>query len=296
MSQLRWYPADPLAGVPFMMMAMLIFAGNDAVAKYLAGLYAVAQLLAIRGFAGLVLIAPQLHRNGWRRSFIVPRPWLHGLRVALLVAELALFYAAVRAMPLAECLTVYQAMPLFATALSVFVLGERVGWRRWTAVLAGFAGVVLVLEPDADGISWPALMALVGTVLYAGVNVLTRLLRDAGPEALIGWHSLGTFVVTAAIAPFVWVPIGWEHFLLAVVLGLSATIAHIMLNKALSLSPTAVLMPFHYTMIVWGMLLGWYYFDEIPDWQMLVGAAIIVASGLYVIYRERKVRANSAAV
>ena len=87
-----------------------------------------------------------------------------------------------------------------------------------TAIIAGFVGVVLVLDPSTEGIGWPALMALVGTMLYAGVNVLTRMLRDAGPETLIGWHAAGTFMITGAVAPFVWVPIGLADFGLAVVL------------------------------------------------------------------------------
>jgi drug/metabolite transporter (DMT)-like permease len=276
------------AGVPFMLLAMIVFAGNDALAKHLSGLFAVAQILAIRSAAGLIMVAPRLHRYGWYRTFVVPRLGLHVLRLLLIVAEVALFYAAVRYMPLAQCLTIYQAMPVFATALAMFVLGERVRWRRWTAIIAGFIGVILVLDPSTEGIGWPALMAFAGTVLYAGVNVLTRLLRDAGPETLIGWHAAGTFVITGAVAPFVWVPIGVADFALAVVLGLTATFGHMLLNRALSLSPTSVVMPFHYTMIVWALILGWMFWNEVPDLQMLTGATIIVASGLYILYREHR--------
>jgi len=285
-------PTGALAGVPFMLLAMLIFAGNDALAKYLAGLYAVAQLLAIRSFAGMTLIGPRLWRHGLRRTFIVPRLWLHVLRALLIVTEVALFYASVRNMKLAECLTIYQAMPVFATVLSVFVLKETIRWRRGLAVLAGFIGVILVLKPDAGGIGWPALLALTGTVLYAGVTVLTRLLRDSGPMPLIGWQTLGTFAISASVAPFVWVPIGMADLALAAILGVTATIGHLLLNRALSLSSTAVIMPFHYSMIVWAMLLGWLFWHDRPDAQMLGGAAIIVASGLYILYRERTVRQN----
>ena len=283
------------AGVPFMLAAMLIFAGNDALAKHLAGLFAVAQILFIRSVAGFAMIGSRIHRHGWRRTFIVRRPWLHALRLLLIVTEVALFYAAVRNMGLAQCLTIYQAMPVFATALAVLLLGERVRWRRGTAIGAGFAGVVLVLDPSVDGIGWPAAMALIGTVLYAGVNVLTRMLRDAGPETLIGWHSLGMLVVTGVVAPFVWVPVGFWYFALMVFLGVSATFGHMLLNRALMLSPTSAVMPFHYTLIVWGVILGWIFWQEVPTVQTLVGAAIIVASGIYILYREQAVRAGRSA-
>lgn len=281
------------AGIPFMLAAMLVFSANDALAKYLAALCPVAQLLLIRNAGALVLIAPKVHAYGWLAAARVPRVWLHVLRCVLIVMELALFYTAVWQIPLADTLTIYQATPIIATALAVPLLGEQVGWRRWLAVVAGFIGVLLVVKPSGGGVSTAHLCALAGGVVYSGVVLLTRLLRDAGPVPMIAWHIGGTLLASALVAPFVWQPVSLLNMALIALMGVFSTCGHVLNNRALALSPTSVVMPFHYTQIVWGVAFGWLFFSDMPDLQMLSGAAIIVASGLFIMHRER-VRARQA--
>ena len=282
-----------LAGVPWMLAAMLAFASHDALAKRMLETYGIAQLLLIGGVAGFVAIAPRLHRNGWRRSFATPRWPLQLLRVVLIVAEIAIFYAAVRALPLAECLTIYQGMPLIAAALAALFLAEPVGAGRWAAIAAGFAGVVLVMRPGPDGIAWPALIALAGTTVYAFANVLTRLLAGAGGDTLIGWQTAAVVVATAFAAPFGWVPMAWTDFALAVLLGVVTTVGNVFFNRSLVLSPASVVLPFHYSIIVWGLVFGWAVWRDVPDLQMLLGAAIVVASGVPIVLGERAKREDT---
>ncbi len=279
------------AGIPFMLAAMLIFSANDALAKYLAALCPVAQLLLIRNAAALAVITPRVHAYGWRAVVRVPRAWLHVLRCVLIVVELSLFYMAVWQIPLADTLTIYQAMPIIATALAVPVLGEHVGWRRWLAVAAGFAGVLLVVQPAGAGLSAAHLYALAGSVVYAGVILLTRLLRDAGPVPMIAWPVASSLLAGAVVAPFVWEPVSLLTAGLIALMGVVSTGGHVLINRSLALSPASVVMPFHYTQIVWGIVFGWAIWRDVPDVQMLAGAALIVAAGLFIMYREQ-VRAS----
>lgn len=275
------------AGIPFMLAAMFVFSANDALAKYLAALCPVAQLLLIRNAAALVVVAPRVHAHGLGAMMRVPRPWLHGLRCVLIVAELSLFYMAVWQIPLADTLTVYQAMPIIATALAVPVLGEHVGWRRWLAVAVGFVGVVLVVRPAGAGLSAAHLYALAGSVVYAGVILLTRLLRDAGPVPMVAWPIVASLVAGGVVAPFVWQPVSPVTVALIAVMGVASTGGHVLINRSLALSPASVVMPFHYTQIVWGIVFGWAIWRDVPDVQMLAGAALIAAAGLFILYRER---------
>lgn len=272
-----------LAGVPMMLAAMLAFASHDALAKTLLEDHPVGQLLLIGSIAGLLLVLPRLHRRGFRRVFVVPSLALHVLRGLLIAGEAALFYASVRLLPLGECLTIYQAMPLLAALLAVPLLGERIGWRAWMAILVGFGGVVLVLRPTASGIAWPALLALSGTAVYALANILTRHLRAAGDDVLIGWQSVVMVLACAVVAPFVWQPIGLGTAALAALLGIVTAAGNLLFNRALILSPASIVLPFHYSIIVWGMALGWLVWRDIPDLQMLAGATIVVASGVMMV-------------
>jgi len=271
-----------LAGVPWMLAAMLCFASHDAIAKSLLETYPLAQLVLIGSATGLLAISPRLHRRGWRRTFVVPRPELHLLRAATIAADIALFYASVRLMPLAQCLTIYQAMPLIAAVMSIFVLRERLSPRLWLAILLGFFGVMLVIHPTGEGIAWPAVLALFGTTVYAVCNVLTRLLRGAGDLTLIGWQNATTVVCSAIAVPFFWQPMEWSDVAQAAALGLLTAAGALMLNRSIILSPASLILPFHYSIILWGMALGWLRWRDIPDGWMLAGAAVVVASGIII--------------
>jgi multidrug transporter EmrE-like cation transporter len=172
-------------GIAFMILGMAMFTLNDALGKWLVADYAVGQLIAIRSLVALVLLLPLLWRRPdiWRR--LPAQPGRHLLRVVLVAAEVSCFYWAVRYLPLAETFMFYLAAPIFVTALSVPLLGEQVGFYRWSAILVGFAGVMLILSPGVAAFSWPALIAIAGSMSLALMLILARTLGGSDGLTLI---------------------------------------------------------------------------------------------------------------
>src|SRR5215469_13891384 len=164
-----------LAGIGLMLLGVFMFSFGDALGKYLVATYAVGQLLWLRACAALLILSPLIWRH--RREFLVmERPKLQAIRVVLSTLEVAAFFLATVYLPLADVITYYLACPIFVTALSGIVLGEHVGWRRWTAILIGFCGVLIALRPSAQTISWPAMIALGGSLSFSCSLLTTRLL------------------------------------------------------------------------------------------------------------------------
>ncbi|MGO4728672.1 MULTISPECIES: DMT family transporter [unclassified Inquilinus] len=276
-------------GILLFFLGMSLFTFNDALGKWLVAEYTVGQILLIRSIAALLLMSPWMVR-GFRGLLSSDQPWLNLLRVVLMVAEVAAFYLAVRGLPLADVMTFYMAAPLMVTALSVPLLGEKVGPRRWAAVLIGFVGVLIVLRPTGAALSPSALIALGGATLFSLILIVTRRLRQTGGLGLITYQMLGTGLAGAATVPFAWVtPSGFDLVLL---LGLGAVAmgAHLCLNRALSLAPAAVVAPYQYSTIVIAAALGWAIWGDVPTPQIIIGNLVIIASGLFVYYRERQIK------
>lgn len=276
-----------LQGIGFMLLGTALFTFNDALGKWLVVSVAVGQLLFIRSAAAFLILAPMIHRAGWRQVFVVEQPWRHSLRLALIVVEVAAFYMAVRHLPLADVMSVYQAAPLIVTVLAIPLLGERVGWRRALAVGVGFIGVLLVLRPEGGVFTAPALIALFGAVAYALLMVTTRQLRASSNLTLIAWHTVGVGLFGLASLPWGWEPLDLLTLALLGLIGVVATSAHVCMNQSLKLAPASTVMPYQYSSLLWAILLGWLFFGDIPTGAMLLGAGIIVASGLFVLHREQ---------
>jgi drug/metabolite transporter (DMT)-like permease len=218
------------------------------------------------------------------------------VRIALSTLEVAMFFWAVSWLPLADTVTFYLAGPIYVTALSVVLLGERVGLRRWTAVLVGFAGVVLALRPSAASFTLPALIALGGSFFFSVMMVTTRMLRETSDTVLIAGQIGATLLFGAVAAPFAWVTPSLRDFLLLSLFGVLSIVALACVNRALKLAPASVVVPYQYTMIVWAVALGYLVFGDVPDVFTLAGAAIIIAAGLYIFWREQaQSRRKSAA-
>jgi drug/metabolite transporter (DMT)-like permease len=283
-----------------MLAGVALFAGNDALGKWLVGDYAVGQVLAVRSAAAFAALWPLFRRAGGLRLIRELRdPALHALRIVLVVAEVAFFYLAVRGLPLADTMAFYLASPLFVAALSGVLLGERVPARRWIALMIGFGGVLLVLRPGdgAASASVSALLALAGSLTFALMLIVTRRLRDAPGEALITTQTAGVALAGLATLPLGgWVmPRGFDAALMAV-LGIVATAAHFSINRSLQLSPAATVTPFQYTSILWAIALGAAFWGDRPSIAMLLGTALIVATGLLILRDEaRRDQVRSAA-
>lgn len=267
-----------------MLLGILLFASNDTLGKWLVGGYSVGQLVLVRSIAGLAILSPLIWRAGLRRFRRAPRPGLQLLRVGLSTLETALFFWALAGLPLAEGMTYYMAGPVYVALLSPLVLGERVGARRWVLVAAGFAGVLLALRPSPETLTVPALCAVGGSLCYAAFLVATRKLAGTPGTVLMAGQLAAAGVFGAALVAWQgWAPLGWQDGALMVVLGAGSLGGNLCVNRALRLAPASVVVPFQYTLILWGVLFGWLAFGDVPDGLTLLGAAVIVGAGLALL-------------
>ena len=273
-----------------MLAGILLFSLNDVMGKWLVSTYSVAQLLVIRSAAALLILTPLLWKAGVRSLVNVERPGMQALRVILSSAEVYCFYFAVITLPLADVMTYWLAAPIYVAAMSPFLLGEHVGWRRWTAIAVGFGGVLVALQPSAATLTLPALVSIAGSFCFAFMMLSGRALRGTPDTTLVFWQMVGAGLLGLVIAPFQWVhPTGFDLSLLAL-LGVIAMVAHVCVNRSLKLADAATVAPFQYTLLFWGIVFGWLVFDDLPRPAMLVGAAIIIGAGLFIFFREQRLR------
>jgi drug/metabolite transporter (DMT)-like permease len=283
----RTAASNAVAGIGLMLAGIGLFSVNDALGKWLLATYSVGELLLIRSAAALILLAPFVRQAGIAAFTGAPRPGLQIVRVVLSTLEVAMFFWAVSYLPLADTVTFYLAGPVYVTALSVILLGEKVGWRRWAAVLVGFAGVVLALRPTAASLTLPALIALTGSVFFAFLMIATRFLRETPNTVLVGGQIAGTLVFGAVVAPFGWVTPSPRDFALMALFGVLSIMALACVNRSLKLAAASVVVPYQYTIIVWAIVLGYAVFGDVPDPLTLCGAAVIIVAGLYIFWREQ---------
>ena len=270
-----------------MLAGIVLFSLNDALGKWVLETYSVGELLLVRSVAALILLAPFVRQAGIAAFTRAPRPGLQIVRVVLSTLEVAMFFWAVSYLPLADTVTFYLAGPIYVTAMSVVLLGEKVGWHRWTAVLVGFAGVVLALRPSAATFTLPALIALTGSVFFAFLMIATRLLHETSNTVLTAGQLGGTLLFGVVIAPIGWITPSPRDLALLALFGVVSILALACVNRSLKLAPASVVVPYQYTIIVWAIVLGYVVFGDVPDAFTLSGAIIIIASGLYIFWREQ---------
>jgi drug/metabolite transporter (DMT)-like permease len=270
-----------------MLTGIALFSINDALGKWLLTTYSVGELLLVRSAAALVLLAPFLRQVGFAAFARAPRPGLQIARVFVSTLEVAMFFWAVSYLPLADTVTFYLAGPIYVTALSVVLLGEKVGWHRWTAVIVGFVGVLLALRPTAASVTLPALIALTGSIFFAFLMIATRVLRETPNTVLIAGQIGGTLLFGVVIAPFGWITPSPRDLALLSLFGVLSIMALACVNRALKLAAASVVVPYQYTLIVWAIVLGYVVFGDAPDAFTLSGAAVIILAGLYIFWRER---------
>ena len=286
----------PQSAVGLSLFGMMLFATNDVLGKWLVGTYSPWQVLLVRSFAALLVLAPLLGRSGVAAVVRPHRRGLHALRAAFSTAEVACFYFAVVALPLADVMAFYLAAPIFVAALSQPLLGERVGWRRWVAIVVGFAGVLICLKPSGSSLSLPSLLALGGAFTFSLMTIATRSLGAAPDRVLVIWQTGGALLAGLVISPFVWVAPSPRDLALTALLGIVALAAHMCINRALKLATAATVAPYQYTLIVWAIVLGYLVFGDVPTVHMVVGAGIIIASGLFIFWREQVAKRRDARV
>ena len=217
-----------LAGIALMLAGVCMFSLGDALGKFIVATYSVGQFMLLRACAALALIGPPI----WcaRAEFTrVERPWLQVVRIVLSTLEIAAFFLAVVYLPLADVTTYYLATPIFVTALSAVVLREQVGWRRWSAILIGFCGV---------------LIALAGSLAFSWLMLITRSLRATPDIVLASAQFLGTLVFGIVVAPFGWITPTWAHLGLFFAAGAISVCALLCVNRSLKLAPASTVAPY----------------------------------------------------
>jgi drug/metabolite transporter (DMT)-like permease len=264
----------------------------DAFLKILAQRYPALQVSALRGAASIpFVLLPVLVRGRWRD--LRPVNWrLHLGRGVLAVVMLTTFVYSVRVLPLADAYSVFLASPLIVTALAVPLLGERVDARRWLAIGIGMSGTLALLNPQASNlVTLGAAAAVVAAVCYSlsvlSVRVLTR--TDT-TVSMVFWFMLMLAIGGGLLAAPNWVPVAPEHWPLLAAVGVLGALGQHFVTEAFRHAPASVVAPFEYTALLWAVSLDWVVWEHAPNTRMFIGGAIIIASGLYLIHRERRER------
>ncbi len=278
----------PLVGMGLALLAFLLFACLNVLTKHTAVSYSMIQILWFRYllFSGFGLVwSARKHRKAVFRSQV---PLLQTARTILLVSEIGLYVFAFRHLPLAEISAVSGTGPMVVTAMSAILLREIVGIRRWLAVVAGFIGVLIIVQPGYAAFNPWMLIPLGGTVLWSLYQVLTRLVSqyDDSARTTMFTGTIGFGLLCIAL-PFFWDPVDAEWLVKLLLLAAFGVAGHSVLIKALSLAPANLLQPLSYSGMVWAVLFGWLFFDDIPAPATILGSVIIVASGLYTLHRQR---------
>jgi drug/metabolite transporter (DMT)-like permease len=286
--------AQRLTGIALMCGAVACFSLLDTTAKYLNLYMSTLQVVWAR-YTGAFLI-PFAVSNPWTRPGLTrtAQPALQIGRSVLLLTSTICNFLALRYLQLDEAIALAFSMPFFVAALSGPILGEWVRWRRWTAITVGFLGVIIIARPGPDTFQPAALLSLAAALCYALYAIVTRILaRTDSNETTLFYSNLVGAVVLIPVVPFVWVtPTDPLVIALMVASGAMGSLGHYLLIAGHRLAPAAVLSSFVYSEIIWAIALGYLVFGDLPHRWTLVGCAIIVASGLYILHRERKLRGD----
>lgn len=274
-------------GIAAMVSAVFLFTLADAMAKWFgqAGYHAT-QIVFFRYVFGLVPVAVVLWHEGVQ-TLRTRRPLHLVVRGIMMFTALTLFFRGLRDIPLAEAIAVAFSAPLFVTALSQPVLGERVGWQRWAAVLVGFAGMLVMLRPGSAAFRADALFIVGSAFCFASVMLFTR--RLSRTETNGSMYAYSTVVAGLCTLPFLsvhWVAPAGGHLWMFLVLGILGGTASFLMIVAYRNSPAAVNAPFEYTALVWSATWGWLVWREMPDAPVFIGAVVVVSAGVFITYRE----------
>lgn len=274
-----------------MAAAMASFTANDTITKAVSAELNIGEILLVRGLVAMVLVAALAWYRDALRSFSALLIWPVGLRVMGEIGGTLTYLSAISQIPLANASAIFQALPLVITLGAALVFGEPVGWRRWLAIAAGFIGVLVIVRPGAEGFSQASLLALASVGFCAVRDLATRRIPKALPTVFITLLTTVT-VTTAGAAVLVplggWKPPSGYALGLLVLAAVLILIGYQCIIVSLRTGDISAVAPFRYSALLWAMLLGYLAFGHQPDVRMLAGAAIIVASGLYAFYRERK--------
>ena len=280
-------------GILLMVATTFVFAMQDGISRHLAGEYNVLMVVMIRYwfFAAFVTALAARKAGGLRAAAATRQPWLQSFRAVLLVAEICVAIWGFTILGLVESHAVFACYPLLIAALSGPVLGESVGWRRWAAIGVGFVGIVIILEPGFGVFQPAAIIPLVSALMFALYGLLTRYAarRDSAATSFFWTGTVGMVAMTAVGAWF-WEPMSGGDWAWMGLLCLTGAGGHYLLIKTYEVAEASVVQPFAYFQLVFASVMGVILFGEVIRTNVAVGAAIIVAAGLFTFWRERQAR------
>jgi S-adenosylmethionine uptake transporter len=301
--------SDLLQAVAIIAAGKFLFAIQDVIIKQMSGGYPVHQILFIRGLVAIPVLLLLIHLRGGLGVLRRHRPALHLLRGALMLIAFMCFYVALAGTSLTTATALFFTAPFFITLLSIPLLGEQVGWRRFASIIVGFAGVIIVLRPNTGGFSYYDLLPILAAFFYSSCQLMVRVAKMTEPPALMSLYASIVFVVLGGLCGFglsgieaapdagvsaqfllrAWSMPGPADLLLLTLTGLTSALGFMCSSNAYQREQASRIAPFEYVMIVWVTLLSYLVWSELPDATTLFGVVLIVGSGIYVIRREGRV-------
>ncbi len=277
-------------GIASMLISVLFFSLMNVLAKLLMDRFPVTEVMFFRSLFALIPVCLAIHFGmGFVTTLRTRYPWGHLGRSLIGLSSMAAMFWSFHLLPLGDAISLNFAAPLFLTALSVPLLSEKVGVHRWSAVLVGFVGVLIIVRPSGDVLNLGALIALFGALTNALAMIAIRQLsRTEVPNTIVFYFTLLTTVLLGLTLPFSWITPAPMDWLLLLATGLCGGGGQLMLTRAYSLAPAALVAPLNYTSLLLAVGFGWLLWGEVPTTTMAVGAAVVMASGLYILHRETR--------
>jgi drug/metabolite transporter (DMT)-like permease len=278
---------DTARGILFMLLCVLLFSCMDALVKLAAARHPTGQIIFFRNLFAFIPLAFFIRRAGGLAALRSGRKLPHFIRSIFGVASMGCAFLAFSLMPLADAVALGLSGPIFLTALSVPLLAEKVGWRRWSAVVVGFLGILVMTRPGSGVFGLGALAALASAALYALAMIQIRKMASTeAPATIVFYFTLCAVLIGAVSLPWQWVTPTPLTLVCLVAIGLIGGMAQMALTKAYLLAPVSIAAPFEYTSLVFATGFGYAIWGDVPDRFVLTGAAIVIASGLYILHRE----------
>jgi len=287
----------PLAGIACVVAAIAVFSISDAGAKWLTASYVAFQVVCLRSCCTMVFRVAMVPRAGGIATLRTSRPWGHAARAVLVVGAITGLIVALSLLPLADVYAIGMSLPILTTALSVPILGEKVDGRQWAAIAVGFAGGVVAANPAGDMLQWGTLAAVGSTLCFAVFFNLTRRLSATEGNATILFYSNAAVMAVSGLlaAASGWSAPGALDLGIFAVVGILAGLGQYLTTNAFRLAPVAVVAPFEYAALPFGAAIGFMVWGDVPGPHVWGGASLILASGLYLLYREARPRHGAGA-
>ena len=300
-----------------LVFGLFLFSIQDVIIKHFSGHYSVLQIVFVRGLIAIGLLLMFIRVTRETVPLVSRRPGMMIARGLLGFCSYTTFYMAVAAMPLAEVVSITFTMPLIVTAMSALLLGEKVGMRRWSAVLAGFIGVLIILSPSGEFNALAVVFAFLAALTYASQTILTRLLGAHDHPMTIAFNAILIFTVASGLISLAltgglvtvdsthpslaffgraWLMPSGVDTVLMIAIGFIAAIGFYCLSRAYCSSEASAIAPFEFTYILWAVAFGYLFWQEVPGPTTIVGVAILVSSSLYIWYRERQIARRETAL